>query len=155
MIVRTAIALIACAVALGTTSVAQTRTPVNVCGTMTVYQPRTATSSGHITVAGEQFSISTDAQQNISPDARVGSDVCLTGAWVMSQTSGRNLIEITVVPRSPTTSAPGTSTPSTPSTLPATSAAPATTQSDPLPLVAILAVAGLAALLVVLRIRRT
>ena len=108
---RAAIALIACAFALAGTAAAQTRTPVNVCGTLTVYQPTAATSSGHITVAGEQFSISTDAGQNISPDAKVGTDVCLTGAWVMSQTSGRNLIEVTVVLRSPRTSAPGTPTP--------------------------------------------
>src|SRR5687768_1109359 len=111
LIERTAIALIACVLALASTAAAQTRTPVNVCGTMSVYQPTTATSSGHITVAGEQFSISTDARQNISPDARVGTDVCLTGAWVMSQTSGRNLIEVTIVTRSPRTPAPGTPIP--------------------------------------------
>ena len=157
MIARTAIALIACALALASplasTAAAQTGTPVNVCGTMTAYRPATSIAPGQITVGGEQLAIDSNARQNISPDARVGSEVCLTGAWIMSQTVGRTLVEVTVVPRSQT-AAPRSPTPATPSQLPSTSAAPATPQRDPLPLVVLLSVAGLAALLILLRMRR-
>jgi hypothetical protein len=97
-------------------------TPVNICGRMTEYRAPTQTQPGSITVAGEQFAISSDARQNVSPNATVGSDVCMTGTWFPSQTVGRNLTELTVVPRSATCTGsvgPGIAPPSSvPSGLP-------------------------------------
>src|SRR5687767_6559996 len=97
-------------------------TPVHICGTMTEYRAPTQTQPGSITVAGEQFAISSDARQNVSPNATVGSDVCMTGTWFPSQTVGRNLTELTVVPRSATCNGsvgPGIAPPSSvPSGLP-------------------------------------
>lgn len=74
-------------------------TPVNICGRLTELTRPTQIATGFITVAGERFAISSGARQNISPAATVGSDVCLTGSWLMSQTVGRNLSDLTVVPR--------------------------------------------------------
>lgn len=86
--------------ALALPAEAQTGTPVNVCGTLTAHRAAVAPFPGELVVAGERFAISTDARQNVHPAARVGADVCLTGTWVMSQTAGRNLIDMTLAPRS-------------------------------------------------------
>ena len=126
-------------------------TPVNVCGRMTEYRAPTQTQPGSITVAGEQFAISSDAKQNVSSSATVGSDVCLTGTWFASQTVGRNLTELTVTPRTATPT--GASGPvSLPSTTTAPSAAASDTQTGAL-LVLALALAGLA-LIFLARLRK-
>ncbi len=100
--------------ALPFTAEAQSGTPVNVCGTLTAYRAAAAPLPGEVVVAGERFAISTDAaRQNVHPAARAGTDVCLTGTWVMSQTVGRNLIDMTLAPRS--AQMPSTATAATPS----------------------------------------
>jgi hypothetical protein len=91
--------LLVCPTVAGTAAAETGGTPVHVCGRMTEYRAPTTTQPGAITVAGEQFAISSDARQNVTSDATVGSDVCLAGKWFPSQTVGRNLTELTVAPR--------------------------------------------------------
>ncbi len=142
---------------LGAAALAQSGTSVNVCGVMTEYRAPTQTQPGTVTVGGEQFAISSDARQNVSPAARTGTDVCLTGTWVMSQTVGRNLIEVTIVPRSATATATALPTlQTTPQSLPSTTASPASNGSGTLALLAIAGVAALAgASTLLLRTRRS
>lgn len=107
---------------VGASTAAAAQTAANVCGTMTEYRAPSATLPGSITVGPEQFAIDSRATIDMSGDARLGSAVCLTGTWQMSQTIGRVLTELRVRPQvAPVvpTAVPTTAV-TVPSTLPAT-----------------------------------
>ncbi|MBI2774007.1 MAG: hypothetical protein HYX56_05910 [Chloroflexi bacterium] len=80
-------------------SVIRHGTPFSVCGTLSAFRSPTRTEAGSITVAGQDFAISADAIQDVSPAARPESEVCLSGEWVTLEAVGRNLIELSVTPR--------------------------------------------------------
>lgn len=132
---------------------AQSRTQVNICGTLTDYRAPTQTQPGLVTVGSERFAISSDARQNVSSSLRVGTDACLVGTWVMSQTVGRNLVELTLGPRA--TAAPTAPTSAQPTrTLPSTGADPSSSPGGFGPGVAVLGVlAVLLAILAVTKLR--
>jgi hypothetical protein len=137
---------------------------VNVCGTLRTLNPPTQTiNEGTATVGDKLWRLSgTPGPNNLSPQATVGSNVCLSGDRAVSQTAEDLLIRWSLVPNTaqsptPPTSAPATSAPaastsavSTPSTaLPSTITT--TSESDgSLPLVvgALIAAAVLALLLI-------
>jgi len=127
---------------------------INVCGTLrTLRLPTPTNNEGEATVGDKLWRLSgTPGPNNISPQATVGSNVCLTGELVVSQTVPDLLIRWSLVPdtgQSPMpvgTTAPGVSAPA--STLPSTVAtSPQPADSLPLALAAALVVAAMAVLL--------
>lgn len=129
---------------------AHAQTATRVCGTMSEYRAPTASMPGSITVDPEKFSIDSRATIDVGADVRVGSAVCMTGTWIMSQTVGRTLTELQVRVQVASATPSGTQAPSTagsaPSTLPATQTdKPASAPLDP-----VLGVVGAGVLVVAL-----
>jgi len=136
---------------------------VNVCGTLRTLNPPTQTvNEGTATIGDKLWRLSgTPGPNNLSPQATVGSNVCLSGDRAVSQTAEDLLIRWTLVPNTaqsptPATSAPATSAPT--ASAPAVSAPTATLPSTittsesggsvPLVVGALIAAAALALLLI-------
>lgn len=61
------------------------------CGLLSEHRPPTETLPGSITVAGEQYILPADVEQNVWEGARVGTNVCLRGTYV-DRPAGRTLV---------------------------------------------------------------
>lgn len=130
---------LALTLALSSSAAAET---ASVCGPLREYRAPTATAPGSITVGSEQFAISSTAQQNIASGTTTpGTNVCLRGTWVMSQTVGRNLTEFTLTLQQAVSPSPAATT------APLPSIGTASNGTSDLPLLAAIA-AGLSALAV-------
>jgi hypothetical protein len=80
----------------------------NVCGTLNELRMPTTNVAGSVVVGAERFAIATNARRTMDPAAKVGTQVCLTGTWIGSQTVGRELSDFTLAPQRLATAAPTT-----------------------------------------------
>jgi LPXTG-motif cell wall-anchored protein len=106
--------------------------PVHQCGTFVSYRAADATRGGELVIGSTTYATSsgnpTPFGQVIAPGATVGSQVCLDGTVVASQTTANLLTDFTVSP-APVAS-PATSAAPASSSLPSTSAQPQTGAVD-------------------------
>ena len=144
---RVALLVLACCLLLAAPAAAA---DVNVCGTLRAFTPPTQSNNvGTATVGEKTWNLSgTPGPNNVSPQATVGSNVCLSGELAASQTTPDLLIRWSLVPN---TAQSPSSTPATggaASTLPSTATgAPSPGDASAWTVWALIAAAVLAALL--------
>lgn len=103
--------------------------PVHQCGTFVSYRPADATRPGELVIGSTTFATSsgnpTPFRQVIAPGATTGSQICLDGTVVASQTTANLLTDFTVAPAptTTTTASPAASTVAPASVAPSPSAA--------------------------------
>ena len=124
--------------ALGQAALAVDPGPVHQCGTFVSYRAADSVQSGQLVIGSTTYATSsgnpTPFRQVIAPGATTGSQVCLDGTVVASQTTANLLTDFTVSPApaasalptaAPTSVAPATPSVA-PSVLPSASAQPQT-----------------------------